>query len=834
MEQVYRNDETSQMLLKSHESFAVQVGISSSIYQAALKLWRAIYDLNPELEMESTQWFACMVLASVLNCRLNAEERLQVNFTTLLRKSNMTVVQLLWKMKHLRSIVSLSDRTISGFIEFQRRFCVTAAIFDRFENVYKEVFVSDDKPSDEEHDQNYVYDVCETKQACWLFYLLAKDEIPMAHTELFLSFQVLLCCIEFVMRATPKFLIQSSFDNVLEQEKHTVEAFADTTPVLKLFCSKYGCDVAEISNVKKKLDSTFFCSFLRIPCQSSSNLSSKCFSVDTVLAHSSELHARYWEILDRYFELDETLFLAQDPIVVLKQNYVSQESEQVDLETQIVESLGYRKIDANQETNSSYCLDQSVTDEIKTIVERNSSVLHPVLNHILEAAKGNDCEESCDSIYSEICASFNGIVSHLVQCSESNVHLIKSANKLETIFACCVIAKMSDYYRLPAIETNEAQQDDKNAMNVLTEMNVLYPTFVEVTDVFSNVDQYVSPTVLTRLKFVEDRILEVHMWKKGSSIYEIIRNLEISNQGQTTSSKGTLSNSDTVPKVLNKVCRLSYKRLQQLSKLLNVVPELQMKIWECIEECVFHRYRLLIDRHLDQIIMCSIYAICKVSDQERKFKNITQAYRKIPNTSSEVFKHTKIFDMDGGSYDSIIAFYNKVFMQTLKNFILQYSKSSIVEAPKQDVSAVNVLKRVNPNVLARNSLAKPTIVHPLPAITEKVSTFTEKPSAEWLNSRKGVPTADLPPLRFVASAIVAHQTSEKEVTGRVIPMLKSSQGGHFEVKKQKMNQPNPQKSYNSDDESSSESSEDENEARVNRNIYYQKYVNNRKVMSLKK
>ena len=742
-------------------------------------------------------------------------------------------------MKHLRSIVSLSERTVRGFIEFQRRFCVTAAIFDRFEKVYKEVFVSDDKPSDDDHGQNYVYDVCETKQACWLFYLLAKDEIPMAHIELFLSFQVLLCCIEFVMRATPKFLIQPSFDSVLEQEKHTVEAFADTTPVLKLFCSKYGCDVAELSNVKKKLDSTFFCSFLRIPCQSSSNLTSKCFSVDTVLAHSSELHARYWEILDRYFELDETLFLAQDPIVVLKQTCPSQEADVPVLETPLSESLSHKEISAmNPEKFSSLCIiDESVMDQMKQILEQNNSVLQPIISHILESSKSNESDESSDGVYAEICDVFNALVSHLAPNTECYLPVIKSQSKLESLFACCVIAKLSDYYRLPSIETSDSQLDDVNAMNVLTAMKVSFPDFVEVTDVFSNIDQYVNPAVVARLKFVEDRILEVHLWKKGSPIYDVLRNLDKCTQGQSTSAKGgALSNADTVPKVLNKVCRLSYKRLQQLSKLLNVVPELQMKIWECIEEVVFNRYRLLIDRHLDQIVMCSIYAICKVSDQERKFKNITQAYRKIPNTSSEVFKHTKISEMDGGSYDSIIAFYNKVFMQTLKNFILQYSKPSIAETPKKpEVSTVNVLKRVNPNVLARNSLAKPTIVHPLPAITEKVSTFTEKPSAEWLNARKGVSTAELPPLRFVASAIVAHQSSDREANGRAVPMLKPNQSvGHSEAKKPKTFQVQ-QKNYDDpDDENSSESSEDENEARVNRNIYYQKYVNNRKVISLKK
>jgi len=37
-----------------------------------------------------------------------------------------------------------------------------------------------------------------------------------------------------------------------------------------------------------------------------------------------------------------------------------------------------------------------------------------------------------------------------------------------------------------------------------------------------------------------------------------------------------------------------------------------------------------------QIIMCCIYAVCKVVDQEIKFKTIVSVYRQLPNTSQQV------------------------------------------------------------------------------------------------------------------------------------------------------------------------------------------------------
>lgn len=40
---------------------------------------------------------------------------------------------------------------------------------------------------------------------------------------------------------------------------------------------------------------------------------------------------------------------------------------------------------------------------------------------------------------------------------------------------------------------------------------------------------------------------------------------------------------------------------------------LMKKIWTCFEYCIVHHIELMQDRHLDQILMCSIYVICKVA-----------------------------------------------------------------------------------------------------------------------------------------------------------------------------------------------------------------------------
>ena len=54
--------------------------------------------------------------------------------------------------------------------------------------------------------------------------------------------------------------------------------------------------------------------------------------------------------------------------------------------------------------------------------------------------------------------------------------------------------------------------------------------------------------------------------------------------------------------------------MQELCLHLSVKDmELKRKIWTCFEHTIIHHTDLMQDRHLDQILMCSVYIICKVN-----------------------------------------------------------------------------------------------------------------------------------------------------------------------------------------------------------------------------
>ncbi|MEE6471206.1 hypothetical protein FKM82_009212 [Ascaphus truei] len=127
-----------------------------------------------------------------------------------------------------------------------------------------------------------------------------------------------------------------------------------------------------------------------------------------------------------------------------------------------------------------------------------------------------------------------------------------------------------------------------------------------------------------------------------------------------------------------KVYRLAYLRLNSLcSSLLSEHSELEHVVWTLFQHTLQNEYELMRDRHLDQIMMCSMYGICKAKNIDLRFKTIVTSYKELTNTNQETFKHVLIRE---GQHDSIIVFYNLVFMQKLKSNILQYASTRVGRA----------------------------------------------------------------------------------------------------------------------------------------------------------
>lgn len=116
--------------------------------------------------------------------------------------------------------------------------------------------------------------------------------------------------------------------------------------------------------------------------------------------------------------------------------------------------------------------------------------------------------------------------------------------------------------------------------------------------------------------------------------------------------------------------------MEHLCKNLDIDDiQLKCKIWTVFEYSIRNQTELMRDRHLDQLLMCAVYVICKVGDNERKFSHIMQCYRCQPQAKSDVYR---VVLLENSQRGDLIDFYNKIYVQVMKTFALKFSKSNQV------------------------------------------------------------------------------------------------------------------------------------------------------------
>nr|QOY46734.1 retinoblastoma-associated protein [Ambystoma velasci] len=287
----------------------------------------------------------------------------------------------------------------------------------------------------------------------------------------------------------------------------------------------------------------------------------------------------------------------------------------------------------------------------------------------------------------------------------------------KSLLGCSIEVVMATYGR--SAFDGISRETDLSFPWILEVFKIKPYDFYKVIESFIKAEPSLTREMIKHLESCEHRIMETLAWQSDSPIFELIRqsrdregqvdqpeptsSLNIPLQHNHTAADLYLSpqrsprRRDSSPRVSSsaesqnvhasqalqpqrstslslfykKVFRLAYLRTKTLcSRLLSDHPELEHVIWTLFQHTLQNEYELMKDRHLDQIMMCSMYAICKVKAIDLRFKTIVTAYKDLPNTIQETFKHVLIRD---GQHDSIIVFYNLVFMQKLKTNILQYA-----------------------------------------------------------------------------------------------------------------------------------------------------------------
>uniref|UniRef100_A0A2M4DRY2 Putative rb retinoblastoma tumor suppressor-related protein n=1 Tax=Anopheles darlingi TaxID=43151 RepID=A0A2M4DRY2_ANODA len=95
-----------------------------------------------------------------------------------------------------------------------------------------------------------------------------------------------------------------------------------------------------------------------------------------------------------------------------------------------------------------------------------------------------------------------------------------------------------------------------------------------------------------------------------------------------------------------KVYVVAYARLKDLCQSLGLDSTIiQTLIWTIFEYAITHNAKeLMRDRHLDQLLMCSIFVTIRIKKLQNTFKDIMSCYQKQPQSSSSIYRSVFIRD----------------------------------------------------------------------------------------------------------------------------------------------------------------------------------------------
>lgn len=219
---------------------------------------------------------------------------------------------------------------------------------------------------------------------------------------------------------------------------------------------------------------------------------------------------------------------------------------------------------------------------------------------------------------------------------------------------------------------------------------------------------------------------------------------------------------------------LSSIRMKDLCKSLAVSDnDTQKKIWTIFEYSIKDRTNLMKDRHLDQILMCAVYVICKLAKMEKNnFTEIMRCYRFQPQAESHIYRSVLISKrtiIDGNNTDNgidndmdvemermapptpsnmagtsqtfgdetrgdLIKFYNTVYVPEVKD-VANLSRGSnstlpLSPLPKSKPTMNSPVRRVTSSVMTRTLDPKAITASPAPQLTYCFSRSPAKVSDE--------------------------------------------------------------------------------------------------------
>ncbi|NXH17058.1 RB protein, partial [Bucco capensis] len=717
--------------------------VSGKVREKAWKTYESLSAVDGALadsKKKKETWGVCIFLVAV------DQDEMTFTFTQLLKTLSISVCTFFQLLKEVDvNMDTVSTKVDSTVSRLKKKYDVLLALYHKFESTCGLIYV--EQPSSEISAE--LSSVLVLKNY-WITFLLAKGKLLQMEDDLVISFQLLLCVLDYFIKLSPPAMLKEPYKSAVagngsartprrapSRSTRTSKQMDTDTKVMEVLCQEHDCNLDEVKNV-------YFTSFLPFLSSLGTAASSGLPEVELLWKQYDELYLNSKDIDARLF-LDHDATLQPDAMAgsQLKRTPLKTNPEEEVVLPQTPVRAALNNIqqlmvmlssapESPSETLLTYFNNCTVNPQ-ESILQRVESLEHTFRQKFAEAV-GQGCADIGSQVTSrqlgtQLLCLYYRVMEAMLKSEEERLSVQNFSKLLNdnifhtSLLACAVELVMATYVR------NASQSDGASAEThlsfpwILKVFDLKAFDFYKVIESFIKAEPSLTREMVKHLQFCEHQIMESLAWQSGSPLLELIKqskeregqseqpepagSLQLPLQHNHTAADlylspvrspqkkapgappGAASTAEAQPSVsaqaqkpqkstslslfYKKVYLLAYLRLRTLCfRLLGEHPDLEPLIWTLFQHTLQNEYELLRDRHLDQIMMCSMYAICKVKNVDLRFKTIVSAYKELPNTNQETFKRVLIREEQ---YDSIIVFYNLVFMQKLKTNILQYASN---------------------------------------------------------------------------------------------------------------------------------------------------------------
>jgi Retinoblastoma-associated protein A domain/Retinoblastoma-associated protein B domain len=285
----------------------------------------------------------------------------------------------------------------------------------------------------------------------------------------------------------------------------------------------------------------------------------------------------------------------------------------------------------------------SIYAKIEAYRNKLSSVLIEKENLPSMLQEYSNTKSKTESILKMYVYSIHGMIKN-EQKRQGNLSILyNNENFHQATFGCCVESIVFCY----GISFDFHQVLDIADVSVF-EFWKLITTFVQF-------DSKIPVALKKHFKDVESFIMNEYAWNEKSPIRLMLAQYVL----ECKSSSGNPIFSIFFKRLLSHVAQ----KLIEITEQLEILEEVKERIWELVKLCITEHIDLFQNRSLDTIILCSVYAVCKIF-KPVSFKTLIESFSVLHPTKESAFKHIP------GAGD-IIKFYNHFFIPCFKDFLSQ-------------------------------------------------------------------------------------------------------------------------------------------------------------------